>query len=51
MSEQVASTVEYNINKLISAEYNPRELTAKQHQDLKDSIKLLRFMSKLIPGN
>ena len=48
MSEQVASTVEYNINKLISAEYNPRELTAKQHQDLKDSITRFGLVDPLI---
>ena len=48
MSEKVASTVEYNINKLISAEYNPRELTAKQHQDLKDSIMRFGLVDPLI---
>ena len=30
--------VDYKIFDLIFAEYNPRELTEDQHQDLKDSI-------------
>ena len=30
---------EYPIDQLISAEYNPRQLTKKQYQNLKDSVK------------
>ena len=30
--------VNYKVSDLIFAEYNPRELTKDQHQDLKDSI-------------
>tara|TARA_R110000787_G_scaffold117540_2_gene228218 strand:- start:3821 stop:4423 length:603 start_codon:yes stop_codon:yes gene_type:complete len=30
--------VNYEINKLVKAEYNPRELSTKQHEDLLDSI-------------
>ena len=48
MPNKLAATVEYDINKLISAEYNPRELTAKQHQDLKDSITRFGLVDPLI---
>jgi len=48
MPDKLAVTVEYDIKKLISAEYNPRELTAKQHQDLKDSITRFGLVDPLI---
>ena len=42
------STVEYNVNSLIAAEYNPRELTQHQHQSLVDSIKRFGLVDPLI---
>ena len=41
-------TVKYDVNKLVFAEYNPRELTQDQHQDLKDSITRFGFVDPLI---
>ena len=41
-------TVKYDVNKLVFAEYNPRELTKDQHQDLKDSITRFGFVDPLI---
>ncbi|QDP55068.1 MAG: hypothetical protein Tp1111SUR768151_37 [Prokaryotic dsDNA virus sp.] len=40
--------VDYKIFDLIFAEYNPRELTEDQHQDLKDSISRFGFVDPLI---
>jgi len=48
MTDKIATTVEYKVGSLISAEYNPRELTAKQHQDLKDSISRFGLVDPLI---
>ena len=42
------STVEYNVNSLIAAEYNPRELTQHQDQSLVDSIKRFGLVDPLI---
>ena len=42
------TTKQYDVNNLIFAEYNPRELTKDQHQDLKDSIKRFGFVDPLI---
>ena len=38
------TTVQYDVKNLIFAEYNPRELTKDQHQDLKDSITRFGFV-------
>ena len=40
--------VDYKTFDLIFAEYNPRELTKDQHQDLKDSISRFGFVDPLI---
>jgi len=40
--------VNYKVSDLIFAEYNPRELTKDQHQDLKDSITRFGFVDPLI---
>ena len=40
--------VDYKTFDLIFAEYNPRELTEDQHQDLKDSISRFGFVDPLI---
>ena len=42
------TTVQYDVKNLIFAEYNPRELTQDQHQDLKDSITRFGFVDPLI---
>ena len=42
------TTVSYNVNNLVFAEYNPRELTQDQHKDLKDSITRFGFVDPLI---
>ena len=42
------TTVQYDVSNLIFAEYNPRELTKDQHQDLKDSITRFGFVDPLI---
>ena len=42
------NTVEYSVTDLVFAEYNPRELTQDQHQDLKDSITRFGFVDPLI---
>ena len=42
------TTVQYDVKNLIFAEYNPRELTKDQHQDLKDSITRFGFVDPLI---
>ena len=42
------TTVQYDVKNLIFAEYNPRELTKDQHQDLKDSITRFGFVNPLI---
>ena len=42
------NTVQYDVKNLIFAEYNPRELTRDQHQDLKDSITRFGFVDPLI---
>jgi DNA modification methylase len=42
------TTKQYDVNNLIFAEYNPRELTKDQHQDLKDSITRFGFVDPLI---
>ena len=42
------TTVQYDVGNLIFAEYNPRELTQDQHQDLKDSITRFGFVDPLI---
>ena len=47
MSEQLI-TKQYDVSNLIFAEYNPRELTKDQHQDLKDSITRFGFVDPLI---
>ena len=47
MSEQL-TTKQYDVSNLIFAEYNPRELTKDQHQDLKDSITRFGFVDPLI---
>ena len=47
MSEQL-TTKQYDVSNLIFAEYNPRELTKDQHQDLKDSITRFGFVDALI---
>ena len=38
MDEGIITTKQYHIDKLIFAEYNPRQLTKDQYQGLKDSI-------------
>ena len=40
--------VERNIKELIGAEYNPRELTDKQHQDLRDSLQRFGLVDPVI---
>lgn len=40
--------MQYDVSNLIFAEYNPRELTKDQHQDLKDSITRFGFVDPLI---
>lgn len=42
------STVNYNVNNLVLAEYNPRELTTAQHKSLIDSIKKFGLVDPLI---
>ena len=42
------TTAQYSISDLIFAEYNPRELTKDQHQDLKDSITRFGLVDPLI---
>ena len=42
------TTTQYSISDLIFAEYNPRELTKDQHQDLKDSITRFGLVDPLI---
>ena len=42
------TTVQYDVSNLIFAEYNPRELTKDQHQDLKDSITRFGLVDPLI---
>ena len=42
------TTKQYDVSNLIFAEYNPRELTKDQHQDLKDSITRFGFVDPLI---
>ena len=42
------TTKQYDVNNLIFAEYNPRELTKDQHQDLKDSITRFGVVDPLI---
>tara|TARA_A100001201_G_scaffold50359_1_gene50143 strand:- start:465 stop:1619 length:1155 start_codon:yes stop_codon:yes gene_type:complete len=48
MIKENLNIVEYNTSDLIFAEYNPRELTNQQHQDLKDSITRFGFVDPLI---
>ncbi len=40
--------VKRNINSLIFAEYNPRQLTTEQHQNLKDSIQRFGIVDPII---
>ena len=42
------TTTQYSISDLIFAEYNPRELTKDQHQNLKDSITRFGLVDPLI---
>ena len=42
------TTVQYDVSNLIFAEYNPRELTKDQHQNLKDSITRFGLVDPLI---
>lgn len=42
------TTVQYDVKSLILADYNPRELTKDQHQNLKDSIVKFGFVDPLI---
>lgn len=40
--------IEYNINELIKSEYNPRELSKKQHQELTESITKFGLVDPII---
>jgi DNA modification methylase len=42
------TTTQYSISDLVFSEYNPRELTKDQHQDLKDSITRFGLVDPLI---
>ena len=46
-SEQM-KTIERNISELIGAEYNPRRISKKQMQDLKDSINRFGFVEPVL---
>ncbi len=39
---------EYDINQLISAEYNPRQLTQRQYQNLRDSIQRFGLVDPIL---
>jgi len=41
-------TVDYKITELLEAEYNPRQLTEKQYDDLTASIKKFGFVDPII---
>ena len=40
--------VNHNINEINEAEYNPRELSKKQHEDLQDSIRKFGLVDPIL---
>jgi len=48
MDKQIENIVEIEITKLVPAEYNPRRLTKKQHDDIKASLQKFGFVDPVI---
>ena len=48
MNQSTLTTTDYPVDAIIFAEYNPRQLSEAQHQDLTDSIKRFGLVDPLI---